>query len=411
MSLVAYGSSDSDSDSDDKPVSRPTVSKIGGGLFSTLPPPKNALQQSVTRGSNFSTTDNGSDTVAPGFIKKPQSNVEAKGLLFDLPKPKKRTEPVKITIPDIKNADSDSDEDKPVKKKKIPQGSGLSALLPQPKNLVVKETNRSLVPHSLTKHAAPASRTQTTTPKSLSSSTNASPSAIKAAAKSAAMQLARQMAADEEASDEELTPENYFSLGESAQPPLLVPKDDTLPSGLPPPPGTENAPLQFAARLPGYVGEGADFDVQQQQQAGYQQFQDASGEPGVEPASEGYYAGGYYPEADTEQAGSSSLFDDEAFRRLQGKRNQGKEEVKFLEIRGDDQLSGTQQWLTKNLSEEKEQRTSFSKKKGGQPTGQQRRKHQITYLIHQAKERELELKNNWADNKLTRRQTQAKYGF
>lgn len=29
----------------------------------------------------------------------------------------------------------------------------------------------------------------------------------------------------------------------------------------------------------------------------------------------------------------------------------------------------------------------------------------------QAKERELELKNSWAENKLTRRQTQAKYGF
>ena len=54
---------------------------------------------------------------------------------------------------------------------------------------------------------------------------------------------------------------------------------------------------------------------------------------------------------------------------------------------------------------------SFSKKKGDQPTGQQRRKHQITYLIHQAKERELELKNTWSENKLSRRQTQAKYGF
>ncbi|MGH0175133.1 UNVERIFIED_CONTAM: hypothetical protein FKN15_069323 [Acipenser sinensis] len=52
-----------------------------------------------------------------------------------------------------------------------------------------------------------------------------------------------------------------------------------------------------------------------------------------------------------------------------------------------------------------------AQKKGDQPTGQQRRKHQITYLIHQAKERELELKNSWAENKLTRRQTQAKYGF
>ena len=32
------------------------------------------------------------------------------------------------------------------------------------------------------------------------------------------------------------------------------------------------------------------------------------------------------------------------------------------------------------------------------------------YLL-QAKERELELKNQWADNRMTRKQTQAKYGF
>lgn len=141
------------------------------------------------------------------------------------------------------------------------------------------------MPHSLTKHATPASRTQSSIPKSLSGSTNASPSAIKAAAKSAAMQLARQMAADEEGSDEELAPENFFSLGESAQPPLLVPKDDALPSGLPLPPGTENAPLQFGAHLPGCSGDGADFGVQQQE-AGYQQYQDPAGEQGMEPASE-----------------------------------------------------------------------------------------------------------------------------
>ena len=47
--------------------------------------------------------------------------------------------------------------------------------------------------------------------------------------------------------------------------------------------------------------------------------------------------------------------------RLQGKRNRGKEEVKFLEIKGDDQLSGNQQWMTKNVSEEKQERKSFSK--------------------------------------------------
>lgn len=47
--------------------------------------------------------------------------------------------------------------------------------------------------------------------------------------------------------------------------------------------------------------------------------------------------------------------------RLQGKRNRGKEEVKFLEIKGDDQLSGNQQWMTKSMTEEKQTRQSFSK--------------------------------------------------
>lgn len=37
--------------------------------------------------------------------------------------------------------------------------------------------------------------------------------------------------------------------------------------------------------------------------------------------------------------------------------------------------------------------------------------HRLMVLFFQAKERELELKNSWAENKLTRRQTQAKYGF
>ena len=49
------------------------------------------------------------------------------------------------------------------------------------------------------------------------------------------------------------------------------------------------------------------------------------------------------------------------FMRLQGKRNRGKEEVKFLEIKGDDQLSGNQQWMTKSITEEKQVRQSFSK--------------------------------------------------
>ncbi|XP_066531951.1 proline-rich protein PRCC [Hoplias malabaricus] len=337
----------------------------------------------------------------------------------DLPRPKKRGEPVKITVPQINAASSDSEEDEPVRKKAAP-GAGLSSLLPQPKNLVLKETQRPLVPHSLTKRPAPTPQAKGSKPGSQPlSGTSASPSAIKAAAKSAALQLARQMAADEEGSDEEgpLAPENFFSLSDSSTPKPTAPYPEPLPftPSVQQPPSSEDAPLDFSSAQshPTQPWGFQEYQTQTQTQTQSQE----PGDSAPKPCPQDYYSEGYYQDhsaeiaEEDEEAESSTLFNDEAFRRLQGKQNRGKEEIKFLEIKGDDQLSGSQQWLTKNMSTEAEPRKSFSKKKGDQPTGQQRRKHQITYLIHQAKERELELKNNWADNKLTRRQTQAKYGF
>ncbi|KAM9414815.1 proline-rich protein PRCC isoform 2-T2 [Salvelinus alpinus] len=417
MSLVAYASSD-DSDSDETSnVSSIVPGSKRGGLFARIPVPKRSASEALgkvrpSKGtSHFSSRNTVSNDGDEDSVTRSQHSKG--GLLFDLPKPKKRTEPVKIPIPEIKRGDSDSDEDEPRRKKSLPQGpgTGLSSLLPQPKNMVVKEMQRALVPHTLTKRPEPKKPTKPSLVASQGHlSSSASPSAIKAAAKSAALQLARQIAAEE--SDEELAPENYFSLEDSAKPlPAVVPSLNPEPvptSGLlPAPPGMQrgtfqsDAPLEFGANQEGAWG-GQQLGVYQQ--------------PSAEP--QGYYNEAYYqdPESDPalpepEQPSSSALFDDEAFMRLQGKRNRSKEEVKFLEIKGDDQLSGNQQWMTKSMTEEKQERKSFSKKKGDQPTGQQRRKHQITYLIHQAKERELELKNNWADNKLTRRQTQAKYGF
>ncbi|XP_066577575.1 proline-rich protein PRCC [Amia ocellicauda] len=467
MSLVAYGSSD-DSDEDAPPSGAKSA-----GLFSSLPAPKHVpsevqkpprsgpsvgLNLPPPRDSEFKVGGlhlpppissslgprvphayPGPDADEPGDKSLSSTLPQPAGaLVFNLPKPKKRSEPVKITIPEIHRGDSDSDEDEPVKKKALSQGSGvgLSSLLPQPRNLISKDTMRPLVPHTLTKRQpepkAPA-RPRPTTNATPAGGVSASPSAIKAAAKSATLQLARQMAQEEEegSDDDDVAPENYFSLPNSSQVPLPSPESELESAApvLPPPPGTEapyqsDAPLDFGSAPRGYAGAGGAGTWEDQQPGGpyYSAYQESATQgpapqgPGQEPYYQDYYSAGYYQEsdpglADAEEPGSSSMIDDEAFRRLQGKRNRGKEEVKFLEIKGDDQLSGSQQWLTKAITEEKEQRKSFSKKKGEGPTGQQRRKHQITYLIHQAKERELELKNNWADNKLTRRQTQAKYGF
>ncbi|KAI2519756.1 PRCC isoform 4, partial [Pan troglodytes] len=197
---------------------------------------------------------------------------------------------------------------------------------------------------------------------------------------------------EEDDSDEEVAPENFFSLPEKAEPPGVEPYPypiPTVPEELPP--GTEPEPA--------FQDDAANAPLEFKMAAG------SSGAPWMPKPGDDYSYNQFSTYGDANAAGAYYQF-----KRLQGKRNRGREEINFVEIKGDDQLSGAQQWMTKSLTEEKTMK-SFSKKKGEQPTGQQRRKHQITYLIHQAKERELELKNTWSENKLSRRQTQAKYGF
>lgn len=104
------------------------------------------------------------------------------------------------------------------------------------------------------------------------SGTSQSPSAIKAAAKSAALQLARQkMTADEDGSDDDLAPENYFSLSESSSKPVVSQKQDSqdyVPT-LHPSPGVEDAPLDFDSNAESYSRTAGamqeDFQNQYQQ--------------------------------------------------------------------------------------------------------------------------------------------------
>ncbi|XP_010114082.1 PREDICTED: proline-rich protein PRCC, partial [Chlamydotis macqueenii] len=291
---------------------------------------------------------------------------------------------------------SNSEEDEPAKKKNILQGrgegSGLSALLPQPKNLTVKETNRLLLPYAFSRKVgentsdskpakAPSSSSRTKPLSKPAVPTTPSPSAIKAAAKSAALQVTKQITQEEDDSDEEVEPENYFSLSDRSEP-SVAGAEPYVYSGTvaseDPPPGTEtepqfqdaaaNAPLEFKTGVGSSSAQhswapkpGEDYGSQP-----YGQFP-AYSEAGVTGAYyQDYYSSGYYQETEPAQAppqeisSDSSFLDDEAFKRLQGKRNRGREEINFVDIKGDDQLSGAQQWLTKSLTEEKTMK-SFSK--------------------------------------------------
>lgn len=107
-----------------------------------------------------------------------------------------------------------------------------------------------------------------------------SPSAIKAAAKSAALQLARQIA--DQDNEEEMTPQNYFSLGESSQPLIPeVPSTDAEPGPpaelqpFPPSdgPGQSDAPLDFGGNPDGVGAWGGQYPQYQQPVAGPEDFQ------------------------------------------------------------------------------------------------------------------------------------------
>ncbi|XP_014221240.1 proline-rich protein PRCC [Trichogramma pretiosum] len=105
-------------------------------------------------------------------------------------------------------------------------------------------------------------------------------------------------------------------------------------------------------------------------------------------------------------------FDDKAIEYLCGKRGVKRKKefsnVDIVEINGEDMKPDEREWLVKALTEEQVVRP-VSANSG--PGGASKKKHQITYLAHQAKAMELELKNQWAHNKSARQQCRSKYGF
>lgn len=107
-------------------------------------------------------------------------------------------------------------------------------------------------------------------------------------------------------------------------------------------------------------------------------------------------------------------FDEKAIEYLCGKRGIKRkdteiDEANIIEINGEDIKPDEREWLVKALTEEPVQRPISMQSCG--ISSQSKKKHQITYLAHQAKAMELELKNQWSQNRMTRKQTKSKYGF
>lgn len=98
--------------------------------------------------------------------------------------------------------------------------------------------------------------------------------------------------------------------------------------------------------------------------------------------------------------------DDELLRFLP--KNERYKEIKNVHI---DSMLGdaARLQLLKNCTEERE--TMLKQAAIQVPKGEVRKRAQITYLIAKAQADDLKLNNMWSEQKLTKRQTQAKYGF
>lgn len=105
-------------------------------------------------------------------------------------------------------------------------------------------------------------------------------------------------------------------------------------------------------------------------------------------------------------------FDEKAIEYLCGKRGTKRKDItetEIIEINGEDIKPDKREWLVKALTEEPVQRPVSMQSCG--INSQSKKKHQITYLAHQAKAMELELKNQWSQNRMARKQAKSKYGF
>ncbi|XP_064608289.1 proline-rich protein PRCC-like [Liolophura sinensis] len=421
-------------------------------FLKALPAPK--AQHAISSVLDVTEDDELEDIVKP----KPSQ-------LADVVKPVKKQakgrQPVKISIPALSK---DLDEDEEPKKKKMKpssHGSGLTSLLPAPKNLNLKETNRILLPHALKK-----------TPQSSTSSREKATGKSRPTVPSAkSVQLVRGVPDSD--SDEDIDTEggSFFSLGDktasssistlhlkesnssvrlpsilgssiptstpgysadhkldsahgpqlpvttqyaalqSSQPPqsVTLPVTANLHNHRTDNNSPEDLPLSFRTQASGNASlsfkSGPSVVSAHSMSYSYHQPQ---------ASNVGYQGDGYhgYPEAGESYSGASEAdmekyLQDEEFLKLQGKKARGREQVNFIDI-DTNEFTGTQD-LMKTLTVEQEH--TSHRKKDNQPSGRQRHKHQITYLAFQAKERELTLKNQWAQNRQTKRQTQSKYGF
>ncbi|BES89980.1 PRCC_Cterm [Nesidiocoris tenuis] len=346
--LVAYDDSDAGSDSEEESPS------LKEAVVSTQKP-KEADTSSIKKPEERKTI--------------PLPSRQITNVNFDLNVlDKKRSQPIRITIPSLK----DFEDEEPVVKPKLKpstKGCGLFSLLPEPKN-VTKSISAALVPQSISRV-----KTKTHLKKSSSVATK--------------QKKAPEIVATDAPDDDDVDPVSSFFFTEH---------DDSAP--LPDlPPITSLVDVHDNNQLTQITNEvpvpDHGYDGGNQSTSLY-----------IGPSPIGN-------ELKTHEVTSddTTQLDDNALLRLCGARERkkkGQQMPELIDIDTNLIVGDSALMMTKELTKEQ---PSHGHKRKSECSSVQRRKHQITYLAEQAKAQELELRNNWAQNRMTKKQTQAKYGF
>lgn len=102
--------------------------------------------------------------------------------------------------------------------------------------------------------------------------------------------------------------------------------------------------------------------------------------------------------------------EEDAIKQLIGNKRKKTDDINIIEISHDQVMPNRDDWM-RNALASSTQYVPKGKLADDDLLPGSKRKHQITYLAHQAKANEAELQAMWAANRQSRRQTQSKYGF
>ncbi|XP_047984524.1 proline-rich protein PRCC isoform X2 [Leguminivora glycinivorella] len=375
MALVAYDNSDSsefeDEDNEGATASVVILNKKEEELLISKPEPVDNVE--LNSQSLFNLLPQPSNK-KPAVLEEDDEFLHKKETDIPIVKPK-----AKITVPSLSDFRDVEDTAPAVKPKKVNgKKSGLLSILPQPRNAVLS-TTKSLIPHILTQKPKP------------------NPTVKKKVPLPPIKKDKPTLAIDYSDDSDDEVQNDFFSINKPVELPEDMPLDidekviSKKEEGIPAPKQPRDIQSYFkqdtAETVQPEYSESSSYDYQHEASSGYEN---------------GYAA----------QGSSNDALDEEAIMKLCGARGKRKrEDIQIVDVNQSEVLADAREWLAKGLTDDTSKRVSSSKRKGNEPTSQQKRKHQITYLAHQAKANEVELQNQWANNRQSKRQTQSKYGF